>query len=420
MRLKFWGVRGSTPTPERRNSRYGGNTPCVEIRLANGTLLILDCGSGLRALGKSLAREFGSRPVVGYIFMSHFHWDHIQGIPFFVPLYKKGNAFFFHSVSEKGRELEHAVEGQMVTPYFPVDMSIMGAVRNFYEIGMQAVDVNGAVITSTSLNHPQGCVAYRVEADGGVIVYATDTEPGSKEHDENVRRIARDADIFIYDCQYTREQLEGPKKGWGHSCWHEGVRIARDAGAKGLVMFHHDPDNDDSYVDKLLAQARTEFPATVAAAEGMVIEVPSGKLSLPQSLHTMAKRSEERYAVSLPMNVAWKNRSGEVSVTQVQAYNVSKSGVYFVAPKEIVQGEIHYLDFSPPWAVGVGEDICIRFGAKVTRQEELSPEGHPGLIGMGVRILDALPAGKAAAPPPHPRKPKRRPASRARRATRRK
>ena len=275
MRLKFWGVRGSTPTPERRNSRYGGNTPCLEIRLANGTLLVLDCGSGLRGLGKSLSREFGNEPIVAYIFLTHFHWDHIQGIPFFIPLYRKGNSFFFHSVSKKARELKHAVEGQMVTPYFPVDMSIMGAVRNFYDIGTKPIDINGAIISSSALNHPQGSVAYRIAADGGTLVYATDTEPGSKVHDQNIRKIAAGADVLVYDAQYTWEQLVGEKQGWGHSSWVEGVKIAQEAGVRQLVLFHHDPDHDDAYLDSLLAQARAKFPETLAATEGMVLEIPT-------------------------------------------------------------------------------------------------------------------------------------------------
>lgn len=274
VRLKFWGVRGSTPTPERRNSRYGGNTPCLEIRLANGTILILDCGSGMRALGKSLARQFGDEPIVAYVFLTHFHWDHIQGIPFFLPLYRKGNAFFFHSVSQKARELKSAVEGQMVTPYFPVNMSIMGAVRHFYDIGTKPIDVNGAIISSISMNHPQGCVAYRITADRGTLVYATDTEPGSQVHDRNVRKVAEGADLFIYDCQYTPEQLQGAKKGWGHSTWVEGVKIAREAGVRRFVLFHHDPDHDDAFVDSLLAQAQQEFANSIAAAEGMVLDIP--------------------------------------------------------------------------------------------------------------------------------------------------
>jgi len=276
VKLKFWGVRGSTPTPERRNSRYGGNTPCLEVRLDNGTILIFDCGSGMRPLGKSLMREFGRKTIVAYVFLSHFHWDHIQGLPFFMPLYRKGNAFFFHSVPRKGGELEQAIEGQMSSPYFPVDMSIMGAVRHFYDIGTEALNINGAVITPVPLNHPQGCVGYRIEADGGILVYATDTEPGSRVHDENVRKLAAAADLFIYDSQYTLEQLKGAKKGWGHSSWTEGVKIAKEAGSRCLMLFHHDPDNDDAFVDQLLAEAQKKFPNSLAAAEGQVFEIRGG------------------------------------------------------------------------------------------------------------------------------------------------
>jgi phosphoribosyl 1,2-cyclic phosphodiesterase len=292
VRLKFWGVRGSTPTPERRNSRYGGNTPCLEIQLQNGTILILDCGSGLRGLGKSLLRRFGKKPIVAYIFLSHFHWDHIQGIPFFLPIYQKGNSFFFHSVSQKARELKNAVEGQMVFPYFPVDMSIMGSVRHFYDIGTEAININGAIITTSPMNHPQGCVAYRMEADGGTLVYATDTEPGSPTHDQNVRTLARNADIFIYDAQYTPQQLRGEKKGWGHSSWAEGVKIAREVGVRQLVLFHHEPDHDDAMIDALLARARTKFPNAIAAAEGMVLEIPAPPPRAAR--HRPARRSKAR------------------------------------------------------------------------------------------------------------------------------
>ncbi len=274
MRLKFWGVRGSTPTPERRNSHYGGNTPCLEVRLDNGTLIILDCGSGLRALGKSLAREFGGRPIVAYVFLSHFHWDHIQGIPFFLPLYQAGNSIFFHSVSHKAHELEAAVEGQMITPYFPVDMSVMASTRGFYDFGTDPININDAIITTAPMNHPQGCVAYRIEADGGTLVYATDTEPGSEEHDRNVRELARGADVFIYDCQYTPEELNGAKRGWGHSTWTEGVKVAKEAGVGKFVLFHHDPDHDDHFVAGLVAQAQKKFRHSIGAAEGMVLEIP--------------------------------------------------------------------------------------------------------------------------------------------------
>jgi ribonuclease BN (tRNA processing enzyme) len=152
-------------------------------------------------------------------------------------------------------------------------MSAMGAKRNFLGLGQAPVNINGAVISSAPLNHPQGCVGYRIEADGGVFVLATDTEPGSPFHDRAVRTLAQDADLLLYDSQYTPQQWEGEKKGWGHSTWQEGVRIAQERGVRRLVLFHHDPDSDDACVDSLVARARKEFPNTTGAAEGLEFQI---------------------------------------------------------------------------------------------------------------------------------------------------
>jgi phosphoribosyl 1,2-cyclic phosphodiesterase len=274
MRVRFWGVRGSTPTPERSCSRYGGNTPCIEVRLKSGTLIILDCGSGLRLLGKSLNKEFGERQIDAYIFITHFHWDHLQGIPFFYPLYKSGNTFLFHTHNKGRTKLKAAIEGQMIDPFFPVDMRVMKSTRHFYDLDRSPVNVGGAVISSAPLNHPQGCSGYRVEADGAAFVLATDTEPGSLLHDRAVRRLAQDADVLVYDSQYTPEELSGPKQGWGHSTWLEGTRIAHESNVKRLLLFHHDPDRDDVFVDGLQAQARQRFERADAAYEGMEIDLP--------------------------------------------------------------------------------------------------------------------------------------------------
>jgi len=292
MRVRLWGVRGSTPTPEKRNWRYGGNTSCIEVRLDNNTLIILDCGTGLRALGKSLLSEFRDRPLEAYIFLTHFHWDHIQGIPFFLPLYKKGNRIVFHSVLRRGSDLQQTIEGQMVNPYFPVDMSAMAAERHFVGLGERPLNLNGAAISSELLNHPQGCAGYRIEADGQVLVLATDMEQGSPFHDRRVRALAQDADLLIFDSQFTPQQLQGEKKGWGHSSWQEGVHIAQQQGVKRLVLFHHDPDNDDAFVDSLVTRAREEFPDTTGAAEGLEFCLNTGEIKEAGALPRICPSTE--------------------------------------------------------------------------------------------------------------------------------
>jgi phosphoribosyl 1,2-cyclic phosphodiesterase len=389
MRIKFWGVRGSTPTPERRNSRYGGNTACVEVRLANGTLIILDCGSGLRGLGKSLLREFGERPIHAFVFLTHFHWDHIQGIPFFLPLYKKGNSFLFHSVCRKGVELRSAVVGQMMNPYFPVDMSAMGAVRHFYDLDESPIHLNGATIRSAPLNHPQECVGYRIEADGGVFVLATDTEPGSAFHDRSVRELAQGAEVLVYDAQYTPEQLGGEKKGWGHSSWLEGTRIARECGVKRLILFHHDPDNDDAFVDGLVEKAQQEFPSVHGASEGAEIKLPQGVMTSAEVAEASNRRRERRYLLELPVRVGWRDSNGHTLEAQGVAQDVSRSGIYFVVPGEVSVERPLELELLIPDDITHRGEMTFRFIAQPVRQDLL--DGASGIprptLGVAARLI---------------------------------
>jgi len=271
MRLKFWGVRGSIPTPQPENLRYGGNTPCLEFRSDAGALLIVDCGTGIRMLGKALVEEFGSRPIRAHVLISHYHWDHIQGLPFFLPLYHKANEFRFHSFDLPQASLEKTLQGQMANPYFPVDMGAMPAVRGFAEITESPLKINDFTVLSRRINHPQGCLSFRIENRANSVVYATDNEPGEASSDRTIRDLARGADILIYDSQYSREQLGKEKKGWGHSTWEEGVRVCQDAGVKELVLFHHDPDSNDQVIDKIQESARARFPNSRAAFEGLEI-----------------------------------------------------------------------------------------------------------------------------------------------------
>ena len=274
-KLSFWGVRGSTPTVDPATWRYGGNTPCLELIAPDGTQFILDCGTGLRMLGSRWATPNGGKAPETQILVTHYHWDHIQGIPFFSPLYVENNEFHFYSFRSKylGRDsLKQVFEAQMALPYFPVDMSAMNAKRKFKEVeGGDTFKVGENKITARWLNHPQGCLGFRIETPAGTVAYATDNEPGDPKLDESLRELAAGADIFINDAQFTPEQLETTRKGWGHSSWLEGVKVARHAGAKTLVLFHHDPDSTDRMVDLILRQAREEFDSVYAASEGMVI-----------------------------------------------------------------------------------------------------------------------------------------------------
>jgi phosphoribosyl 1,2-cyclic phosphodiesterase len=296
-KLGFWGVRGSTPTVDRANWRYGGNTPCLEIVAPHDTRIVLDCGTGIRGLGNRWVRTYGSKPMQAHILLTHYHWDHIQGIPFFAPLYSENNRFYFYSFRSEqlGRgSLQRVLEAQMAHPYFPVDVGAMSAKREFFEIaGGDQVDINGTKITARWLNHPQGCLGFRVETPCGTIAYTTDNEPGVPALEENLKELAQNADVFINDAQYSPEQLAGPKKGWGHSSWLEGVRIAEECGAKNLLLFHHDPDSSDRIVDDMLREARKKGGAVWAAAEGMVLTVGGENLgvSLPTARAGQRRRT---------------------------------------------------------------------------------------------------------------------------------
>jgi phosphoribosyl 1,2-cyclic phosphodiesterase len=273
MQVRFWGVRGSTPTPQAENLRYGGNTSCVEVRVGGGRY-IFDCGTGFRALGQQLSQEFAGQSAFAHIFVSHFHWDHIQGIPFFGPLYEDPSHHFAFHAPERNYTLKRVMEQQMSAPYFPVNVNEMKARREFFNIDEGRVRIDDNVTVETKwLNHPQGCLGYRIESPEGVVVYATDNEPGDSVFDKNVRQLAAGADVLIYDAQYLPEEYQAKKRGWGHSHWREAVNVVMESGAKELVLFHHDPDHTDVCIDNVVREARNYYPGVRAAAEGMEMVV---------------------------------------------------------------------------------------------------------------------------------------------------
>src|SRR5213594_2104062 len=230
-------------------------------------------GCGFRCLGQRLGHEFNSRPVADNIFVSHFHWDHIQGIPFFGPLYDRTeNRFLFHA-SKRTRSLKRVMEEQMASPYFPVNTNEMKAQRDFYDLEEGQIELDDVAVQAAWLNHPQGCMGYRLETKDGVFVYATDNEPGDAVFDKNVRRLAAGADVLVYDSQYLPEEYAARKRGWGHSHWREAINIVMESGAKELILYHHDPDHDDRCIDNVVKEARNHYPRVRAAAEGMEIQI---------------------------------------------------------------------------------------------------------------------------------------------------
>ncbi|OGL46785.1 MAG: hypothetical protein A2149_06630 [Candidatus Schekmanbacteria bacterium RBG_16_38_11] len=269
--IKFWGVRGSIATPGKSTIKYGGNTPCIEVRCGK-EVYIFDAGSGLRLLGRKLIKEKFEN--INFLF-SHFHWDHIQGFPFFFPAYSKKFTITMYGESKLSYSFEQLFTGQVMFPYFPVSLGEMGAKINFVEIKRDDLIDNGNVkIKIARLNHPGGCVGYRLEYQGKSFVYATDTEHFNCI-DPSLLKIAKDTDVIVYDCNFTDEEYSGangfPHTGWGHSTWTQGIKLAKEANVKKFIIFHHDPDHDDDFIEDLERKAKKEFKESYAAFEGMKI-----------------------------------------------------------------------------------------------------------------------------------------------------
>jgi len=273
--VKFWGVRGSIPCPGLQTVRYGGNTPCVEMQVGDKRF-IFDAGTGIHVLGQSLLPKM---PLEAYLFFTHSHWDHVQGFPFFVPGFVAGNKFHIYgAVAPDGSTVEQRLNDQMLHPNFPVPLQIMQSNLDFYEVKPgKTIHIEDIAIETAPLNHPGESVGYRVNWQGGSAVYVTDTEHYPHKLDENVLRLANNADILIYDSTYTDEEYyssKSPKIGWGHSTWQEAIKVAEAANVKTLVIFHHDPSHNDEFLDRIGQEAKERFPGAVMASEGMVLNVP--------------------------------------------------------------------------------------------------------------------------------------------------
>jgi phosphoribosyl 1,2-cyclic phosphodiesterase len=263
--VRFLGVRGSVATPGAEMAA-GGNTSCVEVR-AGDTRIILDAGTGLLQLGNERMAENLRHST---ILLSHLHWDHIAGLPFFAPIYVPGHRVEIASGPNGVMSLDQAMRDVFRAPFFPVAFDDLGGTVTTRELhANDKLTIGDITITMAKLNHPDPVYGFRLEHDGQSIVYATDTEHFSCV-DPTLKKLAAGADILIYDSQYTPEEYPA-KVGWGHSTWQAGAELARAAGVPQLVLFHHDPGRSDKQLAVIEAAARAALPGTVAAREGLVL-----------------------------------------------------------------------------------------------------------------------------------------------------
>ena len=293
MYIRFWGTRGSIPTPGRKTFKYGGNTSCIEVR-TNSQILIFDAGTGIRELGNHLLEEFKGKSITAYIFLSHTHWDHIQGIPFFVPFYIPNNKFTIYGPHGTELGIKKVLKRQMERDFFPVPFTEMKSNINFIELD-KGISLGSAKIDFYRVNHPGATYAYKVTVNDKFIVYTSDNEPIFRkvnkivdneekvdiitETDEGLVKFIKDADIAICDSQYTMEEYKKSKVGWGHSSYNDVVNLAVKGNVKKLVLFHHDPAHTDDFVGEIVESAKNILRGKnnnvvcVGAEEGMEITV---------------------------------------------------------------------------------------------------------------------------------------------------
>ncbi len=269
--VRFWGVRGSIPAPGASTARYGGNTSCVEIRCGSH-LLIFDAGSGIRELG--IALEAGG-PVEADLFLSHTHYDHLVGLPFFGSVFNPRNSFRVWAGHLKPeRTVELVLRGFMTDPLFPVPLDIFNAHIDFHDfIAGDTLQPHPSItVRTTALNHPNRATGYRVEYGGKAACYITDTEHVIGAPDRNILGLIEGADLMIYDSSYT--DAEFPNFiGWGHSTWEEACRLARAAHVKRVAIFHHEPSRDDDVLDQIGELAARMFPGAFVAREGETLSL---------------------------------------------------------------------------------------------------------------------------------------------------
>lgn len=287
LRVQFWGTRGSIPSPGPTTVRYGGNTPCVEVRTSTGWLIVLDAGTGIRELGRSLIARANGAPIRGDIFLTHVHWDHIQGIPFFGPLFQQGNHFTIWGSKALEPALDRVVRSQMAPVVFPVAFDQLDAQIDFCALTAEQRSASGYEVRAFEVRHPGGALGYRFSEGNGApaFVYISDNELGSGATYDSRANWRRDliefvhgARVLVHDTTYTAAEYDH-HRGWGHSTYEDAVELSLDANVETLVLFHHKPERTDDEVDERAAECRAIVRrrggqlSIVPAAEGLTLTV---------------------------------------------------------------------------------------------------------------------------------------------------
>jgi phosphoribosyl 1,2-cyclic phosphodiesterase/CheY-like chemotaxis protein len=362
VRVQFWGTRGSIAKPGPSTARYGGNTSCIEVRSARGTLVILDCGTGAHSLGQNLISA-GAQGLRGYILISHTHWDHIQGIPFFAPLFVSGNEWDIYGPKGLGQSLRETLAGQMRYTYFPVTLDQCGAKIRYHDLVEGTFDIDDIKVSTHYLNHPALTLGYRLEADGVAVVYCCDHEPYSRMlatspgnftgQDLRYAKFLNRADLLIHDAQYTAEEYPA-KVGWGHSSIEYVVNLGHYAEVRRIALTHHDPLRDDDAIDRLAANVRAKLRQNAssldvfAAAEGQIVEVA------PAATKGPARRAGE-FQAEMPIEPALANWSVLLGIGDAKMATVLSEAVR-------------------------AEGICVKFFSDMDEARTLIAKDRPSLV----------------------------------------
>jgi phosphoribosyl 1,2-cyclic phosphodiesterase len=266
LNVTFHGVRGSTPAPGNSTARFGGNTSCVEIR-SGDQILIFDAGTGIRGLGEKLIAEFGTRPIKASLLISHTHWDHIQGLPFFAPAYSANNSIRSFAARGDAEKIRRGIRNQMDPIHFPVGLEHLSGLRSVEEFICDDLTFGDFRIRIAALNHPGGCAGFRIDTNDGSVAYFPDHEPSAS--DRKLMEFAQDVDLLILDTQYTESEYAA-HCGWGHGCVSNSVQFAIGANARNLAFFHHDPSHDDNQIDRMV-----ERGMELAGTSGLIVTAAS-------------------------------------------------------------------------------------------------------------------------------------------------